>query len=118
MARAGIPEIRRRGGEPLRDTGALYQSVTQRATKTPNGAQSEVGSPLMHGLYQQNGITTKGPNFIPITARAKDGWNSKLVLGWDYVMAWNGVKVKPRVWMRFTDRNKRDIRESFAAVNQ
>lgn len=118
MARAGIPEIHRRGGEPLRDTGALYQSIRQESVKTPNGAQAVVGSPLAHGLYQQNGIKTKGPNFIPITARAKNGWNAKLVPGWDYVMAWNGVKVPPRVWMRFTNRNKRDIRETFAAVNQ
>lgn len=116
LARTGLPELYRRDGEPLRDSGALYNSIRHTVSRTKRGASTEIGSPLENGLYQQRGIKTKGPNYIPLTLKAKKGWSKRLVRGWDYIIAPHGVKVPPRVWMRFTDRDKRDIRETFAAV--
>lgn len=116
LSRTGFPELHRRDGEPLRDSGTLYNSIRHTVSKTKRGASTTIGSPLIYGLYQQRGINTKGPNYIPLTLKAKKGWSKRLVRGWDYIIAPHGVKVPPRVWMRFTDRDKRDVRESFAAA--
>lgn len=107
----------RAGGKPLWDTGILVSSITHYTTTTPNGATVEIGSPLAYGLYHQQGIDTKGPNYIPLTRRARKGWNPKLVPGYDYIVL-QKVRVPKRVWMQFTDLNKRDIRETFAAVER
>jgi phage gpG-like protein len=108
----------RRGGEPLRDKGSLAASVSSRVTLTDKGATIGVGSPRPYARYHQDGFTTKGPNFIPLTLRAKNKAKGVkpeevgLVPGVDYIMAWGGVTVPARPFVRFTAQDKAEILET------
>lgn len=109
----------RRGGKPELDTGALRASIDYRTTPMENGYRVSVGSPLPYAKWQNDGFSTKGPNYIPLTmAGAKkplgvDPESLGLVRGYDYVMAWNGVTVPARPFIRITPKNINEIKETF-----
>lgn len=105
----GVPDIFRRGGEPLKDTGELQASFAQVVEPTPRGGRVRIGSPLERAGFHQTGFTTSGPNYIPLTQRARAGWNPKLIPGHDFVMMGKGVTVPARPMVRLTAQNRKDI---------
>lgn len=105
----GVPDIFRRGGEPLKDTGELQASFAQVVEPTPRGGRVRIGSPLERAGFHQTGFTTSGPNYIPLTQRARAGWNAKLIPGHDFVMMGKGVTVPARPMVRLTAQNRKDI---------
>lgn len=119
IKRTGNPSYRR-GGEPLRDTGALKASMNYQTREEKDSVFVEIGPAMFYGRYQQEGFETNGPNFIPFTikaARKPKGVNPEdfdLLPGVDYVMAWGGVTVPARPFVRFTDQNKKDIESAIA----
>lgn len=108
----------RAGGKPLLDTGEARASMTYRVRDIPRGVALDVGSPKPWLKGHQTGYATKGPNYIPLTRRAKAkpaGANPAdldLVPGYDYIMAWNGVTVPARPIVRFTEANHREIAQT------
>ena len=114
--RSGNPSYRR-GGKPLRDTGALAASVKVVAVATPKGFVIEAGSTLPYGRYHNEGFQTSGLNYIPLTmkgARKPRGMNPDtmgLIRGHDYVLA-RGVKIPRRRFVKFTRRNLADVRRA------
>ncbi len=60
----------RTGGQPLLDTGTLRNSLSGFSVETSQGVRSWLIGPLV-AIYHQNGFSTDGPNFIPLTLRAK-----------------------------------------------
>lgn len=121
LARIGANPYRR-GGKPLRDTGALEASITYAVRPTDEGGVAVVvGTPLAYGRYQQDGFTTKGPNFIPLTRKAlkkpRGAAPKGLIRGVDYVMA-GKVTVPPRPFVRLTAANREEVMaEAAAALN-
>jgi phage gpG-like protein len=101
----------RNGGQPLRNTGHLKQSFTTKILKRGSlNIECLVVSPLPYALYQQNGLTTHGPNFIPLNRKAArthvNGANPRtegLIQGKDYIMAWKGVTVVARPIVDYGD---------------
>ena len=92
----------RRGGQPLRNTGALARSLAADA-RMKKGVITIQMRGLHYGLYQDRGFKTKGPNFIPLNNRAvvrhatgRNPQSEGLVAGKDYLMAWRGVTVPAR----------------------
>jgi len=92
----------RRGGHPLRNTGALARSLAANARISGAVIQIEMRG-LHYGAYHDRGFKTKGPNFIPLTRRAVSGHSTGanprhegLIEGGDYLMAWRGVTVPAR----------------------
>lgn len=93
----------RQGGSPLQDTGRLLASLTGRTTPTSTGVRVSLIDGSGYGVMHQNGFKTDGPNFIPLTLRARrrhrKGANPEdegLVRGEDFIMAWHGVDVPQR----------------------
>jgi phage gpG-like protein len=64
----------REGGTPLRDDGNLYRSLTSKIDGNDSRVVIRLVVPgaFRHALSHQNGFETKGPNFIPLTVRAKE----------------------------------------------
>jgi hypothetical protein len=92
----------RNGGHPLRDTGELYRSLAATGMNKGQSIQLRMQG-LIYGLYQDQGFTTKGPNYIPLTMKGKRGHGTgnnpnkeNLSRGKDFIMAWKGVTVPAR----------------------
>lgn len=108
----------RAGGQPLRDTGNLYRSLS--ATGSANGGNLRLTmSGMRYGLYQDRGFRTKGPNYIPLTRKGVrqhgTGNNPRaegLVGGRDYLMAWKGVTVPSRPFIMPTRADLRSFGKS------
>ena len=112
------PGSYRQGGQPLLDTGLLAASLNGTTEERPGGLRATLQGPV-HAVYHQNGFTTKGPNFIPLTLKAKRthrrGANPRdegLEEGKDYIMAWNGVTVPQRKIYNMPPENRAEIVES------
>lgn len=103
--RKGVPQESvsyRTGEQPLKDTGRLRRSLTASATVTGGTIDVKVGG-VGYGEYQNRGITTTGPNFIPLTRKGARNYAGgtalvpgRLQQGKDYIMAWQGVTVPAR----------------------
>ena len=111
-----VPGSHRSGGQPLRDTGVLEASFAPPQTEvSERTATSTIASGVPYAAFHQTGFQTKGPNFIPLTLRARrlhrPGANPKdegLALGVDYVMAWKGVSVPARPIVDYEDPINKD----------
>ena len=108
----------RNDGQPLRNTSVLKSSFFSRIHRIRDDKiVTEIATPLPYAVYQQLGMKTKGPNFIPLNRKAVrthvKGMNPKsegLVLGKDYIMAWKGVTVPARPMIDYSNQeNKRAI---------
>lgn len=117
------PGSYRRGGQPLRDTGRLSSSLTSTISDTPRGVTLTLVSPLPYAQAHQEGFETSGPNFIPLTQKAKrrhrkgaDPAEEGLVRGVDYVMAWNGVSVPQRKIYNMPSEDVEDLREAITTA--
>jgi phage gpG-like protein len=117
----------RKGGSPLRDTGALMGSFfTKYAFVFGSDALVVVASSNPVAPWHQKGFKTKGPNFIPLTRKAKRdhslGVNPEwegLVQGVDYIMAWQGVDVPSRPMIDYADPvNKKMIQDAIRLAIQ
>lgn len=100
----------RRGGAPLRDTGALMASLKSVTQETPNGVKVTIGTPLVYAKYQQEGTSKrKGLSFIPLTIAARrSGWTPRLISGIDYIMLRN-VSTPARPFVRLTKGNIEEV---------
>lgn len=105
----GVPNLFRKGGKALSDTGALKASFSHVTNNTPKGGIVQIGSPLPRAGFHQSGFTTSGPNYVPLTSRARKGWNPKLIRGHDFIMFAKGVTVPARPMVRLTNQNRKDI---------
>jgi hypothetical protein len=92
----------RNDGHPLRDTSAMYRSLAATGASQGNAIRLKMQG-LKYGVYQDRGIKTRGPNYIPLTRKGKRGHgtgnnpnNEGLTRGKDYMMAWRGVTVPAR----------------------
>lgn len=109
----------RQGGEPLQDTGRLKQSLHTETIATGDGIRVSLRSGVSYAELHQHGGKTKGPNFIPLTLKARrthrtgvDPKTEGLIEGEDYVMAWGGVTVPQRKIFNLPPENVRDIKRS------
>lgn len=65
------PKSFRRGGQPLLDTRThIYNRLTSRCEVSGTIVRLILVGPLL-ALWHQEGFTTKGPNFIPLTRKAR-----------------------------------------------
>ena len=120
----GHPGSYRADGQPLMDDagrGGLFSRLAGTTTIDGNVITATLLAPL-YAIYHQHGFTTKGPNFIPLTLRAKrdhmpganpaneglEPWNPKTGEG-DYVMAWRGVTVPQRKIFNLPQEDRADI---------
>lgn len=63
---------RRKGDQPLLDTGRLQQSLGGRTELSSDGGTISVFlHTLLYGVFHQHGFETEGPNFIPLTNKAR-----------------------------------------------
>lgn len=92
----------RRGGKPLKDTGQGYGAIHTRSHGSWPSVAVVVRAPL-YMIYQHQGFTTKGPNFVPLSLLAKrthqagaDPRAEGLKRGIDYWIFRRGVTVPPR----------------------
>lgn len=118
-----FPSRRRKGDEPLRDTGRLMSSLTGRTELSADGGTiTATLTSLLYGAYHQQGFETEGPNFIPLTNKAlfhvtgANPIDEGLVRGVDFFMAWKGVKVPQRKIFNLPDEDREEIRESMEVV--
>lgn len=96
------PGSPRFGGQPLRDTGSLLNSITAKGEPSGNrGIRINViGRP--YGQWHNEGFSTRGPNYIPLTMKGKRGYSPEnlrsgdLVRGVDYIIMRHGVTVHAR----------------------
>ena len=94
----------RNGGQPLRDTGELMRSIGAKVEQAGPSRLSVTMQGLIYGIYHEKGFSTDGPNFIPLTKKAKKTHATgagldKLSPGKDYLMAWGGVTVPARPFL-------------------
>jgi phage gpG-like protein len=110
----------RRGGNPLLDTGRLRASFFTKYNfvfEAEKAAVVVIASSAFYAKWHQTGFKTKGPNFIPLSLKAKrehergvNPAHEGLEYGVDYVMAWRGVKVPARPMIDYADPvNKLEI---------
>lgn len=65
------PKSFRKGGQPLLDTRtSIYDRLDSRQVVRGRSLTLMLVGPLI-ALFHQNGYTTKGPNFIPLTLKAR-----------------------------------------------
>ena len=104
----------RNGGQPLRDTGRLANSVNARGDRQSNGIRLVLRG-LKYGLFQDMGFQTAGPNYIPLTkkgARYDSGKKARaagMVPGQDFTGRKKGVTVPARPFLLPTRNDRRDI---------
>lgn len=107
----------RKSGEPLRDNGQLAASFFGKS-KEINGSKgtSIIASSAFYAVYQHAGLKTKGPNFIPLTLKARrmhtlgaDPRKEGLEDGVDYIMAWKGVKVPARPIIDYSNPTNKEL---------
>jgi phage gpG-like protein len=111
----GLPDRYRKGGKALRDNGILSGSFTSDVRADGPSVTVTVGSPLPHARYHNDGFSTSGPNYIPLTDAAKGGWNPNLIAGWDYIVL-QGVTVPARPMMRLSNANIEEIKQTLAGA--
>jgi phage gpG-like protein len=130
-----VPGSYRAGGRPLRDDGRLYSSLANEYQPVRAGARWALTSPLRHAVYQHRGFQTRGPNFIPLTKKAKRNWTHNrrirrvgkaagwpeikikeelakhgLIEGETFIMAWGGVEVPARPIFNLPPEDRAEIR--------
>lgn len=111
----------RSGGSPLLDTAThILNALSGARDRTSNGVNFQLVGPLL-AFYHQHGFETSGPNFIPLTIKARRvhvaGVNpddEDLVEGVDYVIAWAGVTVPQR---KIFNLPPEDVAEFAESVN-
>ena len=111
----------RNGGQPLRNTGAMWRSLNAQAGSVVGGLRVTLRG-LAHAAYQDKGFSTNPPkgNFIPLTkkgARHATGANPKdegMKRGKDYFMARRGVTVPARPFLLPTREDMGIIGRSIA----
>jgi len=93
----------RSGGNPLQDNGQLMAGLHGEVVSSSDKFTMSLKDGAGYGVYHQYGYKTEGPNFIPLTLKARrihqkgnDPAEEGLVEGKDYFMAWNGVTVPQR----------------------
>lgn len=112
----------RAGGQPLRDTGKLASSLRSKSRVNETGVEFALVPGVKYAEGHQTGYTTKGPNFIPLTAKAKrhrkgvDPKDEGLVLGEDYIMAWGGVSVPQRKIFNTPPEDVRELADEIKSV--
>lgn len=115
----------RAGGKPLDETGHSKNSFGHSARPDGAGAVVDVTTTEPFLRYHDAGFRTKGPNFIPLTKRAKDAKADSpgsrpdalgLIPGVDYVMAWRGVSVPSRPMFHFTPANSQQIADTLGRL--
>lgn len=107
----------RKGGKILQDNGWLKASFFPSLIDVEGDkATSRIFSSMFYALWHQKGFKTKGPNFIPLTLKArrmhKLGANPKdegLEEGVDYVMKWRGVKVPQRKMIDYANATNKEL---------
>lgn len=114
----------RKGGQRLFDAGHtgthLAGSFFIKHNFVFEAAQSiivTIASSSLYAKWQQDGVKTRGPNFIPLTLKARrehqKGVNPAhegLEYGVDYIMAWKGVNVPASPMIDYSDPvNKKQI---------
>lgn len=122
----GHPGSFRRGGQPLMDTGMTAAGLSGTDEVVPDGVTATLHGPL-HALYHQHGYKTRGPNFIPLTLKARrthqkgrnprdeglEPWDEETGKG-DYIMAWKGVDVPQRKIFNMPREDREEITETVA----
>ena len=119
-ALAVAAESYRKGGKPLRDNGFLMASFFTKYAfvfEEAGTALIVVASAAIYAGWQHSGFKTKGPNFIPLSLKARrhhvlhQNPNAEgLEQGVDYIMAWKGVDVPARPIIDYADPvNKKQI---------
>ncbi len=106
----------RRGGKPLLDTRQhIYNTLHGTRSRTARSVVYHLRGSLI-AVYHQNGFSTKGPNYIPLTLRGRrehqkgaDPRLEGLVQGVDYIIARRGVTVPPRPLFRLAPEDRREI---------
>jgi phage gpG-like protein len=104
----------RNGGQPLRDTGRLANSVNARSERQTNGIRLVLRG-LKYGLFQDMGFSTSGPNYIPLTKRgsrynsSKSARDAGMRPGQDFTGSKRGVTVPGRPFLLPTRNDKHDI---------
>lgn len=109
----------RAGGQPLLDTrNHIYNRLNGRSTAKGNRVIVEIRGPMLAAAHDA-GFETKGPNFVPLTQKARrthrngnDPKKEGLVENVDYYMAWKGVKVPAREFIKVTPENLQEIVEA------
>jgi len=120
LALATAAESYRKGGQPLRDNGHLMGSFFTKYAfvfEAQGDALIVVASSAPYAAWQHSGFKTKGPNFIPLTLKARrchqlhqNPFLEGLEEGVDYIMAWGGVDVPARPIIDYADPvNKKQI---------
>jgi phage gpG-like protein len=106
----------RKGGKPLRDTGNLLRSIGAKAEQTGPARLSIVMSGAIYGIYHEKGFSTSGPNFIPLTRKAKKNhatganpYTEGLQAGKDYTVRYWGVTVPARPFLVPTSKEFSEI---------
>jgi phage gpG-like protein len=106
----------RNGGQPLRDTGNLQRSLSAKSSLDGPGRIGITIAGALYGLFHEQGFSTSGPNFIPLTRKGKrthaTGANPRsegLLPGRDYIMARKGVTVPKRPFLVPTNAEWADI---------
>lgn len=104
----------RNGGQPLRNTGALTNSLNARGMVRGSGMRLVLRG-NKYGLYQDMGFVTSGPNYIPLTKRgarydsSERASASGMISGKDYTGSRKGVTVPARPFLLPTSKDKHAI---------
>lgn len=120
----------RSGGQPLRDTGILMSSITQK-TQMKGGSSVVMtlidGTPDGYGVKHQKGFTNRGPQAIPLTRAAarvlgepphkrREVRNLGLVEDEDYIWVKGNTEVPQRKIFNMPPEDVRDIRDAVEDV--
>lgn len=116
----------RKGGQPLRDTGRLVQSLSSRLEATSTGCLLILKA-IDYALAQHRGFKTSGPNFIPFTRKAvkqhaekkrtkrgKPSADVYPVTKPDGLVVGKGVTVPARPILVMTQNSKREVARAIA----
>ena len=111
-----IPNHYRAGSKPLQGNGGLMAGLHSETVARSNGITVTLLDGSGYGVYHQHGFKTKGPNYIPMSAKgAKRHINGRnpedegLVEGKDYIIAWNGVDVPQRKIFNMPPENRQEL---------
>ncbi len=108
----------RNGGQPLRNTGHMMRSMGATAKFRSGKIVIGMKGP-QYAMFQDQGFTTKGPNYIPLTRKGVRGHGTGnnpnkegLTRGLDFMMAWKGVSVPARPFILPTSDDVIDLGKS------
>lgn len=117
--------LRKPSDQPLRATGDLQRSFEIPESHIEEGRLVlSIASASAIASFHQEGFSTTGPNYIPITRKGRllhrPGANPKdegLVQGVDYIIAFNGVTVPARPMIDYGDPvNLQEIRDTINEI--